>query len=132
MASKKCGRCLLSHPLSDFNKDKYTKSGYRSQCKSCMAQERLDRLDWSKNWRSLPKTKEAYRIYRAARYQKDRLKIKARNATRKLSRLPCEVCGLDNTEGHHPDYAKPLDVIWLCREHHNDWHKENGEGLNAH
>jgi hypothetical protein len=36
---------------------------------------------------------------------------------------PCEVC--DTTENicaHHDDYEKPLDVRWLCREHHADLH----------
>ena len=39
----------------------------------------------------------------------------------KLVRQPCEVCGAD-AEMHHDDYSKPLDVRWLCREHHLDHH----------
>jgi hypothetical protein len=31
---------------------------------------------------------------------------------------PCEVCGATKVEKHHPDYSKPLEVRWLCREHH--------------
>ena len=30
----------------------------------------------------------------------------------------CIVCGNPETEMHHPDYARPLQVKWMCREHH--------------
>lgn len=41
---------------------------------------------------------------------------------------PCEVCGDPKSEGHHDDYGRPLDVRWLCKQHHVDLH--NGR-LNA-
>ena len=31
---------------------------------------------------------------------------------------PCEKCGSADSQKHHPDYSKPLDVIWLCRPCH--------------
>jgi hypothetical protein len=40
-----------------------------------------------------------------------------------LKREPCVKCGKPKTEGHHEDYAKPLEVIWLCRLHHSWVHK---------
>lgn len=49
----------------------------------------------------------------------------------KLVKQPCEVCGCKKVHAHHTDYANPLDVMWLCTEHHEQWHKENGEGANA-
>lgn len=42
-----------------------------------------------------------------------------------LIRQPCERCGNPKSHGHHSDYSKPLDVIWLCAAHHN---AEHGRG----
>lgn len=40
----------------------------------------------------------------------------------KITPLPCLICG-DEAEGHHPDYDRPLDVVWLCEKHHQEVHK---------
>jgi len=48
-----------------------------------------------------------------------------------LFKEPCEICGEIKVHGHHDDYAKPLNVRWLCVAHHQQWHAENGEGANA-
>jgi len=48
-----------------------------------------------------------------------------------LVRGACEVCGREHSpadghegyvDAHHDDYSKPLDVRWLCREHHREVH----------
>jgi hypothetical protein len=55
-------------------------------------------------------------------------KKRARNAvtyamrTGRLVVQPCEQCGDPKSQAHHDDYAKPLDVRWLCRTHHNHAH----------
>lgn len=48
-----------------------------------------------------------------------------------LVRCPCETCGEPNAQAHHPDYDKPLDVMWLCLTHHAEWHTKHGPGLNG-
>ena len=35
-----------------------------------------------------------------------------------LIREPCIICGNPESEGHHVDYSKKLEVTWLCKQHH--------------
>ncbi len=44
---------------------------------------------------------------------------------RRLERFPCEICDESDSDAHHPDYSKPLEVVWLCRKHHLALHKKN-------
>lgn len=40
-----------------------------------------------------------------------------------IEREPCAVCGADKVDGHHANYDRPMDVIWLCRAHHVAEHR---------
>jgi len=43
-----------------------------------------------------------------------------------VKRQNCKICGSDkNIEAHHDDYERPLEVLWLCRVHHDEHHKTN-------
>lgn len=43
-----------------------------------------------------------------------------------IKKEPCIICGtMEKLEAHHPDYSKPLEVVWYCREHHLEFHKQN-------
>ena len=50
----------------------------------------------------------------------------------KIQKLPCLVCGSDEVEAHHPDYSRPLDVVWLCEDHHKEIHWHMGELVERH
>lgn len=39
-----------------------------------------------------------------------------------IEKQPCQVCGDPKSEGHHPDYWRPLHLVWLCRKHHKQVH----------
>lgn len=58
-----------------------------------------------------------------------KLKVMVRALTRSyiragvLVKQDCEFCkSSKNVEAHHEDYSKPMDVIWLCRGCHKEWH----------
>jgi hypothetical protein len=37
---------------------------------------------------------------------------------------PCRRCGKPETQKHHPDYDRPLEVEWLCVPCHQTLHRE--------
>lgn len=57
-------------------------------------------------------------------------KVAARESVRlavqsgRLTKEPCVKCGAPKTHGHHEDYSKPLDVVWLCKDCHAARHRE--------
>tara|TARA_R100001244_G_C5145394_1_gene128695 strand:+ start:273 stop:743 length:471 start_codon:yes stop_codon:yes gene_type:complete len=62
------------------------------------------------------------------------IKNKARYEVRKaldngsLIKGDCSVCGSNiKIHGHHHDYFKPLDIIWLCPSHHHKEHARLNE-----
>ena len=43
----------------------------------------------------------------------------------RIERKPCERCGKHGrVHAHHDDYSRPLDVMWLCPNHHRERHRE--------
>jgi hypothetical protein len=46
-----------------------------------------------------------------------------------LKKMPCEICGEEKVDAHHDDYMKPLDVRWLCRKHHVEYHNNKKQEL---
>lgn len=40
-----------------------------------------------------------------------------------IQKMPCITCGNENAEKHHPDYDKPLQIVWLCKVCHIKHHR---------
>ena len=71
---------------------------------------------------------DRYAAKRPAKTEVERIAHNAVNLAIKQGRLspqPCERCGNERADAHHPDYSKPLLVIWLCRSHHREVHGRN-------
>jgi hypothetical protein len=81
--------------------------------------------------RHYAKNRIALLISDKQRAQRDRQKIRARNAVSRALRTgrlvrasSCSACGRTERklQAHHADYARPLDVIWLCSPCHKREH----------
>jgi hypothetical protein len=42
-----------------------------------------------------------------------------------IEKQPCEKCGRPDSQAHHPDYEKPLSVVWLCPVCHGKEHRNS-------
>lgn len=156
---KKCKKCEKEKSHSEFYKINGNSDGLSGKCKECTKKDvranykkNIDKYkEYEKSRAMLPHRVEARKAYsqtikgkeaatRANRSYRDKNpnKYKAHNMVNnavrdgKLFPLPCEVCfNTHDLHAHHDDYAKPLNIRWLCTKCHNKWHKENGEGKNG-
>jgi hypothetical protein len=92
--------------------------------------------EYHREWRRGPgkaKFAAAIKAYRERNPDKRRAHWTVENAIRagKLVRGGCEQEGGEcagRLEAHHDDYAKPLEVRWLCRFHHRRSHNTSRSG----
>lgn len=134
MDMKRCKKCGVEKPDDGFYK--LSKSEKRdSTCKDCVkARARARRFDPEKREailaydrkRGARQGPEYLAQYRAANMSKYKAHSAVTNAVRdgRLERPNrCDHCGTDcKPHGHHEDYNKPLEVIWLCAECHRNLH----------
>ena len=139
MAEKTCFKCGRLQLLDNFYKHPTMADGHLGKCKQCtkidVTENRTSKIDYYREYdrvRGNRQTKE-YRDSNRARYSaayRARELVARCIREKKLFRQVCEICGNQNTHAHHDDYAKPLNVRWLCVAHHSRWHKKYGEGKN--
>lgn len=146
---KTCRECGINKPINEYYKHEAMADGHLNKCKSCVKSRVGNHMkanadyykEYDKQRANLPHRVEARKAY--AKTEQGKIAIKRANkkysATYPLRRAahiitgnairdgilkkqPCLICGGDS-EAHHPDYSRPLDVVWLCANHHREAHK---------
>ena len=122
---KVCTKCGIDKPLSAFCSRKGVPDGRTSWCRECYRVYNTSDRRQQKEYQQTDRAKELRADYQQrnlpahSAHQKVYVALQAGE----LTQLPCEVCDSSNSEAHHEDYSKPLEVSWLCREHHQDLHR---------
>ena len=149
LSLKMCCICKNSKNRNDFYKCSSRKDGLQTRCKNCdrlvSKKKRLSpqykktdrqwRLNNSESIKEYQKVWQKNNKIKVAKYQKtyrakNRQKFNARMllykyvAKGKIIRGRCAICNSGKSiEAHHEDYSKPLEVVWLCKIHHNEIHR---------
>lgn len=158
---KQCFKCGERKPLEDFYKHPGMADGRVNKCKECNKLDvrknrkdniehykeydkrrgmRPDRVEMRHRYQQTNAGKESIRRAKKKYTENNPIKRGAANIVNNAVRdgrlkKPdnCAICWKVGVRihGHHDDYAKPLDVRWLCSACHRAWHKANGEALNG-
>lgn len=137
---KTCFKCQQSKPQTEFYKHAAMADGRLGKCKECAKADVIRHRQ--ENWERVRaydrlRASQPHRVATRARVvggyvEKYPGRIKANNAVNnavrdgRLKRQPCWVCG-EKAVAHHPDYDRPLDVVWLCQPHHKQAHALIGD-----
>lgn len=139
MKTKTCFKCHLLQPITEFYRHRMMGDGFLGKCKTCAKKD--VRANYALN-------RESYSAYDQERHKSPerRAQIAAASARTRsrnpekahawravwaalksghLTKRPCEVCGEEESQAHHDDYSKPLDVRWLCFPCHRAVHGQS-------
>lgn len=136
---KTCFKCGLSKPLFDFYKHKAMADGHLNKCKTCTkddahkhrhgaGRERVLAYETarSKTPERRANASKTIAAWKAQNPIRRDAQVKLGNAVRNGTVMRWPVCALPECnkkpEAHHPDYSRPLDVVWLCSSHHKQAH----------
>ena len=128
---KTCFKCGEIKPLDEFYRHPETTDGRLGKCKQCTRSDvtanrrqsdrarRYDR-ERAKTPERIQHATETTRRWRREHPDRAKAHVIVAEAIRSgaLTKKPCRVCGDSNVHAHHEDYAKPLEVDWLCPLHH--------------
>lgn len=100
--------------VSKWNHDKYLrhKNEYLKKHKEYLDEHRAE-------------VNERRRTYKKRKTDYAGNKLNYAVRTGEIKRRPCEVCGATEAEAHHDNYNNPLEIRWLCKAHHSEWHRKN-------
>ena len=108
---KKCPKCQIVKPLDSFYPNKAAKDGLSSWCGVCSNRKKRERQKADPVAQKERKAREYVR--------------QAVRAGRLIKPERCSQCGgTGDIQGHHEDYNKPLEVVWLCVECHKYAHNK--------
>jgi len=133
--SKQCFKCNQIKSLDEFYRHKMMADGRLNKCKDCTKRDAYEHRHFSESRprilaydrkRGSRQSSADVNEYRKNNPKKYKAHIAVGNALRegKLHRPDrCSHCKVEcKPEGHHEDYQKPLDVVWLCSECHRNLH----------
>lgn len=150
-----CKKCETNKEAGEFYSSVISKDGLTGKCKECtkkrVRENRAANAEYYKAFDrargNLPHRVQARKEYSQTLQGKEKRALarenynqnhparrKAVNAVNNAVRdgqlikpKNCQCCGIEakRIEGHHCDYNKPLDVMWLCDPCHKEWHRNN-------
>lgn len=132
---KTCLKCGAEKEPEEFHVDRARKDGRHPYCAACQSKkaakwcrenrERALRNERAYKARNRDLHNERSRQYVAENPEKVLARKLANDALRRGEILKPESCACGNVghlQMHHPDYAKPLAVVWLCASCHMRLH----------
>lgn len=118
----KCCGCKKYMEIFQFYPDKTRTNGVTSRCKKCNTKRRNDLNKHDLRQKINHRNSVTKYISKYPYRQKARMIVRQALLSGKIKKKICDVCGKNKVHAHHPDYSKPLEVIWLCTEHHYQIH----------